>query len=239
MSIIATTKKTLLVGTHPKGKPFIAAFIALTVLGYLIYAPIGCFFLTLSAFTIYFFRNPDRMIPQGEGLVLASGDGIICAIDYDVALPKELEMVDFPANYTRVSIFLSVFNVHVNRVPISGEVLKEVYIPGKFLNAALDKASEDNERSIIAVRTDSGEIMSFVQIAGFVARRIICQLYQGDQIKAGNRYGIIRFGSRCDVYVPKHYKIMVDVDSVAIGGETIIAINPETFNPAALTWQKS
>ncbi len=238
MSLIASTKKTLLVGTHPKGKPFIAAFVALTLLGYLIYAPIGCFFLTLSAFTIYFFRNPNRMVPQGEGFVLASGDGMICAIEPNVALPKELNMMDAPTDYTRISIFLSVFNVHVNRVPVSGEVLKEVYIAGKFLNAALDKASEDNERSIIAVRTDSGELMSFVQIAGFVARRIVCQLYQGDKVQAGARYGIIRFGSRCDVYVPAHYKVMVDIDSVAIGGETIIAVNPETFNPATLTWLK-
>jgi phosphatidylserine decarboxylase len=202
MSIIATTKKTLLVGTHPKGIPFIIVFVALTVIGYLIYTPIGCFFMTLSAFTIYFFRNPDRIIPHGEGIVLSSGDGMVCAINEHVSLPKELEMHNDDGNYTRISIFLSVFNVHVNRVPVSGEVLKEVYIAGKFLNAALDKASDENERSIIAVRTDKNEVLGFVQIAGFVARRIVCQLYQGDQIQAGDRYGIIRFGSRCDIYVP-------------------------------------
>ena len=238
MSIIATTKKTLLVGTHPKGKPFIAGFLALTVLGYLIYSPIGCLFLTLTIFSIYFFRNPDRIVPVGEGLVLASGDGVICGIDEHVSLPKELDMHAQDGNYTRISIFLSVFNVHVNRVPVSGEVLKEVYIAGKFLNAALDKASEDNERSIIAVHTGT-EVIGFVQIAGFVARRIVCQLYAGDKINQGDRYGIIRFGSRCDIYVPSYYKVMVDIDSVAVGGETIIAVNPETFNPAQLTWRKS
>jgi phosphatidylserine decarboxylase len=239
MSIIATTKQTLLVGTHPKGKPFIIAFLALSLLGYLLYTPLGCFFLTLSIFTIYFFRNPKRLIPQGEGFVLASGDGIVCGIDENVALPKELNLQDLGNNYTRISIFLSVFNVHVNRVPVGGEVIKEIYVAGKFLNAAEDKSSDENERSIIAVRSEGGEIFSFVQIAGFVARRIVCQLYEGDKIKQGDRYGIIRFGSRCDVYVPSHYKVNVAVDSVAVGGETIIAFNPQQYAPEQISWVKN
>jgi phosphatidylserine decarboxylase len=239
MSIVATIKKTLLVGTHPKGKPFIVGFLLLCLLGYWIYTPLGCFFLMISIFTVYFFRNPDRVIPQGEGMVLASGDGVICGIDANVALPKELAMADLGENYTRISIFLSVFNVHVNRNPVGGEVLQEIYVAGKFLNAAEDKSSDENERSIIAVRSNNGEIFSFVQIAGFVARRIVCQLYQGDKINQGDRYGIIRFGSRCDVYVPANYVVNVALDSVAIGGETIIAIDPEKYNPAQISWIKN
>jgi phosphatidylserine decarboxylase len=238
MSILATMKSTLCVGIHPKGVIFIIGFAALTVLGALFYAPLGWLFLLATIFSLYFFRNPDRMIPVGEGMVLASGDGVICGIDEHVTLPKELAL-PIDATYTRISIFLSVFNVHVNRVPVSGEVTKEVYIAGKFLNAALDKASEDNERSLIAVRTDAGETMAFVQIAGFVARRIVCQLYEGDKIQAGSRYGIIRFGSRCDVYVPSHYKVMVAKGSVSLGGETILAVDPDRYNPASVTWQKN
>lgn len=238
MSILATMKSTLCVGIHPKGVIFIAGFAIATLLGALFYAPLGWLFLLATIFSLYFFRNPDRMIPHGEGIVLASGDGIICGIDEYMALPKELAL-EGEATYTRISIFLSVFNVHVNRVPVSGEVMKEVYIPGKFFNAALDKASEDNERSLIAVRTDAGQIMAFVQIAGFVARRIVCQLYAGDKVQAGSRYGIIRFGSRCDVYVPSHYKVMVAVGSVALGGETMLAVDPDSYNPTAVTWQKN
>ncbi|TAE83080.1 MAG: phosphatidylserine decarboxylase [Alphaproteobacteria bacterium] len=239
MSIIATTKQTLCVGTHPKGKPFIFGFLFLSALGYAFYTPVGCLFLVLSIFSLYFFRNPDRMVPQGDGFVVASGDGIVCDIVEQVMLPKELGMQDMGANYTRISIFLNVFNVHVNRVPVSGDILKKIYIPGKFLNAAEDKSSDENERSIVAVRTEHGDILSFVQIAGFVARRIVCELHDGQKITQGDRYGIIRFGSRCDIYVPSHYKVHVARDSVAVGGETIIAFNPQHYAPEQMSWIKN
>lgn len=233
MSIIQTAKDVVFVPTHPKGKPIIFVAIALTLFFYLVYTPLGCLFLLLTLFSVYFFRDPKRNVPQGEGFVLATGDGVICDIA-EAPLPEELGASD--ALYHRVSIFLNVFNVHVNRLPVSGTVTREVYIPGKFFNASLDKASKENERSVMTVTTDKNEVFGCSQIAGLVARRIVCQANEGDKAVQGKRYGIIKFGSRCDVYIPKHYELLVSKGTVSVGGETMLATDPKTFDAKTLTW---
>ncbi len=234
MHLLHTIKKVLFVPIHPKGWPFIAiaAALAVTLSWASHYA--GFAGIILLSFCIYFFRNPNRMVPQGDGFILATGDGVISHISQST-LPKELESDG--TLYHKISIFLNVFNVHVNRVPASGRITQHHYIAGKFLNAELDKASEFNERTVTVMETKQGHNIGFAQIAGFVARRIICEITPKQDITQGERYGIIRFGSRCDIYIPLHYNILVDVGSIAIGGETMLAIDPSLFNAGALTWK--
>jgi phosphatidylserine decarboxylase len=235
MHLLSTIKDVLFVPTHPKGKPFIAIAAVLTIVLFLLSQYAGLIGLVALLFCIYFFRNPDRMVAQGEGFILATGDGVISHIT-QAPLPKELDADN--TLYHKVSIFLNVFNVHVNRLPASGTISKHIYIPGKFLNAALDKASEDNERTVSSMINNQGETIGFSQIAGFVARRIIHEIKPEQVVSQGERYGIIRFGSRCDVYIPLHYKLLVGVRTVAIGGETMLAINQEHFQASSLTWSR-
>lgn len=236
MHFFSTIKNVIFVPTHPKGWPFIAiaATIALALFFLSTYA--GLAGLVLLLFCVYFFRNPDRMVPQGEGFVLATGDGVISHIT-KAPLPKELKADG--TLYHKLSIFLNVFNVHVNRVPANGTITQHIYVPGKFINAALDKASEDNERTVSSMVNHQGETIGFCQIAGLVARRIIHTLNPAQTVRIGERYGIIRFGSRCDVYIPLHYQLLVDVGTVTLGGETMLAINPAVFQAGALTWLKT
>ena len=235
MHLLNTIKDVLFVPIHPKGKPFIAIAAVSTVLLFVLSQYAGLLGLIALLFCIYFFRNPNRMVAQGNGFVLATGDGVISHIT-QASLPKELGADG--TLYHKVSIFLNVFNVHVNRLPASGTILKHIYISGKFLNAALDKASEDNERTVSSMINNQGETIGFCQIAGFVARRIIHEIKPGQTVSQGERYGIIRFGSRCDVYIPLNYKLLVDVRSAAVGGETMLAINPEHFQAGLLTWSR-
>ncbi len=175
----------------------------------------------MTAFCYFFFRDPKRYTPQGENYIISPADGTILEIDDDICLPKELG--ESEAIYHKIGIFMSVLNVHVNRVPISGKIEKIAYTPGKFFNASLDKASEHNERNAILMKTDNGYPVAFVQIAGLIARRIVCNVKEGDIIKSGERFGIIRFGSRVNVYVPMTAKLNVDIGQTVIGGETILA----------------
>jgi phosphatidylserine decarboxylase len=235
MHLVETIKEVVLVPIHPKGLPIIwvASMLALILFAFSSYA--GLAGVVLCIFCVYFFRNPDRMVPQAEGIVLASGDGVISHIA-QAPLPEELGEDD--TMYHKVSIFLNVFNVHVNRVPAGGTILKHVYIPGKFINAALDKASKDNERTVSLLQTPQGQKIGFAQIAGFVARRIIHELAPQQRIAQGERYGIIRFGSRCDLYIPLHYQLLADVGSTCVGGETLIASDPALYQPETLQWKK-
>ena len=235
MHLLSTIKDVMVVPIHPKGKPFIAAAGILTFLLFLASPYAGLAGLVAFLFCVYFFRNPDRMVPQGEGFVLATGDGVISHVS-QAPLPKELQSDG--TLYQKVSIFLNVFNVHVNRLPACGTIAKHIYIPGKFFNAALDKASDDNERTVSTLTNARGETIGFCQIAGFVARRIIHEITPGQTVAQGERYGIIRFGSRCDIYIPTHYRLLVDVGSIAVGGETLLAIDPEVFQANSLTWTK-
>lgn len=205
---------------HRAGLPFVVAGVVVTFLAAFVWAPLAALFALVTAWMIYFFRDPDRVVPTRGGLIVSPADGMVQLIVPAVP-PPELEMGDLPL--TRVSIFLNVFNVHVNRVPIGGRIVRAKYRPGLFLNAALDKASDDNERMSIRVKTDSGQEIAFVQIAGLVARRILCDVRDGDVVSTGQRYGLIRFGSRCDVYLPDGISPLVCVGQSTIGGETVIA----------------
>jgi len=225
----------LFVPIHPKGRVIIFMVAVICVLLFMLSQTTGFIGLVLLAFCTFFFRNPDRICPQSDGIILSTGDGVVSNISISTA-PKELDMGD--TEYKKISIFLNVFNVHVNRVPVAGKIVKQHYITGKFLNASLDKASEYNERNIMVVENATGEQIIFSQIAGFVARRIICSTKEGDLVAQGERYGIIRFGSRCDIYVPMHYDLMIEKGQIAIGGETILAVNKERFSSESLNWKK-
>ncbi len=212
--------RTVMAPLHPEGRPFVAVAGLATVVLFLLWAPAGWLALVATLWMAYFFRDPPRQTPLREGLVVSPGDGVVQEI-VTAAPPPELEMGATPR--PRISIFLNVFNVHVNRVPASGRITRVRYHPGRFLNAALDKASEDNERQAVRMTTTEGKDIAFVQIAGLVARRIVCDLYEGRQVLAGERYGIIRFGSRLDVYLDEGMAPLVVAGQQAVGGETVLA----------------
>jgi len=211
--------KTVFVPVHRAGWPFITLFAVATVALWLLFEPLGVIGCILTLWCVYFFRDPDRVTPVRDGLIISPADGVVQMIDR-AAPPPELEMGDAPLN--RVAVFMNVFNVHVNRAPIGGTISGASYRPGKFLNASLDKASEFNERQSLKVRTEDGTEVAFVQIAGLVARRILCDVREGDSVRAGERFGMIRFGSRVDIYMPDHVEPLVSVGQTAIAGETVI-----------------
>ena len=203
-----------------EGWPFIAIFSLVSLVLYVVYAPLGWVGLVLTLWCIYFFRNPDRVTPEREGLLISPADGIVQMIA-EVAPPRELDMGTEPV--VRVSVFMNVFDCHVNRIPCDGRVGRLVYVPGQFLNASFDKASEENERQMIRIDLDSGAFVGAVQIAGLVARRIICYLEDDQTVLAGERFGLIRFGSRVDVYLPPSSVSQVVIGQKCISSETIIA----------------
>jgi phosphatidylserine decarboxylase len=221
-TLLDTIKKTVLVAPHPAGLPFIGGGVIAAVIFFTFSEFLGMLALVFTAFCLYFFRDPDRVVPQKSSLILSGADGEISGIVTDVSLPKELAGAD-DTRYTRVSTFLSVLDVHVQRAPISGKIIRKVYTPGKFLNADLDKASEDNERCALLIETPSGHKICVVQIAGLIARRIINDVREDEEIVAGKRFGMIRFGSRVDIYLPEGLSPLVCVGQRAIGGETVIA----------------
>ncbi len=205
---------------HPDGHKFIAVGLLATLLGFLLWDPIGWLMAGLTAWVAYFFRDPDRVTPLRDGLVVSPADGKVSAIE-TVRPPAELGLGEEPR--TRVSVFLSVFDVHINRAPVAGRITRSVYIPGAFLNAALDKASEDNERRAIVIEMANGTKIGVVQIAGLVARRIVTFSAEGDTLGVGERFGLIRFGSRVDTYLPVGVTALVAVGQRAIAGETVLA----------------
>lgn len=221
--LLKTIKKVVFVMPHPAGTPFILGGLLATAIFYVIdFDVLGFVALLFTLFCVYFFRDPDRVAPQNAALVLSPADGEVSGIVHDLSLPAELGGAD-DGKYTRISIFLSVFDVHVNRNPVSGRVIRKVYSPGKFINADLDKASEDNERSSVIVEMADGTKICYVQIAGLVARRIISEIKEEENVVAGARFGLIRFGSRLDVYVPEGISPLVCIGQRAIGGETVLA----------------
>lgn len=205
---------------HRAGWPFIAGFfVASVALGFL-WQPLFWAGLLATAWCVYFFRDPPRVTPVGEKLVVSPADGRVQFVGPSVP-PAELDLGE--ETFTRISIFLNVFDVHVNRTPIAGEVSSLSYRPGKFLNASLDKASEENERCSVAIKTIDGTLLGVVQIAGLVARRIVCDLHEGQKVRGGEHLGLIRFGSRVDVYLPEGTASLVAVGQRAVGGETLLA----------------
>ncbi|PPR46931.1 MAG: Phosphatidylserine decarboxylase proenzyme [Alphaproteobacteria bacterium MarineAlpha5_Bin9] len=205
---------------HKAGWVYLIFFGILSILFYPFFTLISVFFLIITIFTIVFFRDPVRVIPK-EDFVISPADGLITYIGKTKA-PKELKLDD---EFLKISIFLNVFNVHVNRLPVDGKISKVIYIPGKFFNASLDKASIHNEKNIILIENNKSEKIIVTQIAGLIARRIICDLTEEQNVKKGNKFGIIQFGSRVDLYLPLHYSPLVSIGQTVLGGETIIS-NP-------------
>jgi phosphatidylserine decarboxylase len=205
---------------HPDGFKFVAAGVLATLLLFLLWAPAGWAAAIVTLWMVYFFRDPWRVTPTRPGLLLSPADGLVVSIAAATP-PSELAMGDMAV--VRVSIFLSIFDVHVTRAPVGGRVAAMRYTKGRFVNASLDKASEDNERLAIRIAQPEGPDIAFVLVAGLVARRIVCNLYDGQQVASGQRVGIIRFGSRVDIYCPPPYVPMVVAGQRMVGGETVLA----------------
>lgn len=220
--------ETFIKPMHPEGRRFVGLFFAATLLLWWIWSPLGWIGLGLTIWCYYFFRDPQRSVPQREGLIVSPADGVVSLIERAVP-PKELELGAAPL--MRVSVFMSVFNCHVNRAPISGRLKRMVYSPGKFLNASLDKASEDNERNGLVIEMADGRDLGVVQIAGLVARRIVPFVAEGQGLRTGERFGLIRFGSRLDVYLPDGVAPLVALGQTMVAGETVLA-DLESTDPA-------
>jgi phosphatidylserine decarboxylase len=204
---------------HPEGYPFIGGFALISLIMFWIWSPLGWIATVLTIWSALFFRDPIRVTPVREGLVVAPADGRISMITQAMP-PAELGLGDRPL--PRVSIFMSVFNCHVNRSPVAGRIERIAYRPGAFINAELDKASEDNERNSLVIATADGRI-GVIQIAGLVARRIVSFVREGQTIGTGERFGLIRFGSRLDVYLPEGTRALVAEGQTAVAGETVLA----------------
>jgi phosphatidylserine decarboxylase len=221
--MIARSIRDAIPRVHREGWPFIAVTLAAALLGALLFQPLFWLLMILAGWMAIFFRDPVRVVPVGHGLVLSPADGRIDPIVSAVP-PVELGLGDQPL--TRVSVFMNVFDCHINRAPTGGRVARIAYRAGTFLNADLDKASEDNERNAVLIVTDDDHPVGVVQIAGLIARRIICWTAEGAAVRAGERIGMIRFGSRVDVYLPAGSAVAVAHRQRAVSGETILALLP-------------
>ncbi len=220
MSLVNTITSTF-VPVHREGWKFVAIAAAVTLVLYWFDLDLlALLALVLTLWCAYFFRDPERVTPLRQGLVISPADGRVSAIE-SVVPPPEL---DLPREtFTRISVFMNVFDVHINRSPLDARIAHIAYVPGKFLNAELDKASEDNERQAMTLELEDGRKIGVVQIAGLVARRIVKFVDDGDMLKAGERFGLIRFGSRVDVYLPKGVSVFAVLGQRAIAGETVLA----------------
>ncbi|MFC7052908.1 phosphatidylserine decarboxylase [Hansschlegelia quercus] len=216
---VLVSAKNAMVPIHREGRPFIAIFAIVAFILFLIWQPLGWIGVGLTIWCALFFRDPDRVTPVREGLVVSGADGVVCDVKRAVP-PPELGLGATPL--PRVAVFMNVFDVHVNRAPVGGSVRRVAYTAGKFLNADMDKASEDNERNGLVIDSLRGPV-GVVQIAGLVARRIVCFVREQDGLAAGQRFGLIRFGSRVDHYLPEGAAILVGVGQRATAGETVIA----------------
>lgn len=205
---------------HPEGRKFVAIFAVATIVLFAISDVLGWIGVGLTVWCYYFFRDPERVTPDGPGLVISPADGVVSLIELAVP-PRELGLPELAL--TRVSVFMSVFNCHVNRAPVAGKIEKIAYTPGKFLNASLDKASEDNERNSLVIRMEDDRELVVTQIAGLVARRIVSFTQEGAVLDRGERFGLIRFGSRLDIYLPDGVEPTVKIGQTMIAGETVLA----------------
>ena len=216
---LAQTLRVVFPPPHPAGRPFVIGAAVLTLVGLIVLPWLAVPGAVLTAFCFYFFRDPERFPPPRPGVLVAPADGHVVSVE-QVAPPAELGLG--PAPVWRVATFLSVLDVHVNRMPADGVVTRVVYRAGAFLNASLDKASELNEQNALAVRLTDGRHIAVVQIAGLIARRIVCQVAEGAAVRTGGRFGIIRFGSRTDLYMPPGVMPLVAVGQTMVGGETVL-----------------
>lgn len=216
---IAASIRKVVPPIHKEGRPFIAIFAAIALVLFLIWQPLGWLGVAATIWCALFFRDPERVTPIRDGLVVSGADGVVCDVSHAVP-PPELGLGSAPM--PRVAVFMNVFDVHVNRAPIAGRVARVAYTPGKFLNADLDKASVDNERNGLVIESVYGPV-GVIQIAGLIARRIVCFVREQDQLGAGERFGLIRFGSRVDHYLPQGAQPIVAVGQRTVAGETVIA----------------
>lgn len=205
---------------HRDGYKFVAGAAVATLFLFLLSDTLGWLGVIATVFCAYFFRDPDRVTPTRDGLVVSAGDGKIAAVE-SVAPSRELALGT--EILTRISVFLSVLDVHIVRAPVAGRIISDNYVPGAFLNAELDKASEENERRALVIETETGEKVGLVLIAGLIARRIVTFAGEGASVARGERIGLIRFGSRVDVYVPAGSEVLAAKGQTAIGGETVLA----------------
>ena len=220
MSIVNSVTAAF-VPIHREGYRFIAIFAGLTLLLFWLHlVPLAWLGVILTLWCAYFFRDPERVTPIRGGLIVSPADGRVSAIE-DVPPPPELDLPHEPL--TRISVFMNVFDVHVNRSPIDAMIARIIYVPGLFLNADLDKASLDNERQALTLERNNGQRIGVVQIAGLVARRIVKFAGEGEHLAAGQRFGLIRFGSRVDVYLPKGVAALACIGQRAVAGETVLA----------------
>ena len=212
--------RRVLAPLHPDGFKFVLAAAAATLLLFLVWSPAGWAATIVTLWMVYFFRDPWRVTPIREGLLVSPADGIVMSVA-PARPPPELEMGD--AEVARIGIFLNLFDVHVTRAPIAGRVVALRYTKGRFVDASREEASLNNERMAIRLAPPEGPEIAYVQVAGLIARRIVCDLREGQRIAAGQRMGIIRFGSRVDVYCPRPYVTMVAAGQRMVGGETVLA----------------
>ena len=219
MSFTASIRQQL-TPIHPEGYPFIGGFALTALILFWLWPPLGWIGLIATLWCIYFFRDPPRTTPSREGIVVAPADGRVCQV-MSVVPPRELDLGEAPLQ--RVSIFMSVFDCHINRSPVAGRIERIVYRAGTFISADLDKASEDNERNAFVIVTETGQHLAVVQIAGLIARRIVCFARESDLVGTGQRIGMIRFGSRVDVYLPAGTRVLAGEGQIAIAGETVLA----------------
>jgi phosphatidylserine decarboxylase len=219
MSDILESMRRILVPIHREGYPYILIGLVATILLSLLWSPLGWIGGILTVWVCYFFRDPPRVTPIRDGLVVSPADGRVSLITTAVP-PADLDLPQEPM--TRISVFMNVFDCHVNRSPVAGRITQILYTPGLFLNAELDKASEDNERNALVIES-AGVRIGVVQIAGLVARRIVSFVKTGDSLGAGERFGLIRFGSRLDIYVPLSTQVLVGLGQMAVAGETVLA----------------
>ena len=219
MSVIDSIRKQL-TPIHPEGYPFIGGFALVSLILFWLWAPLGWLATLATLWCAYFFRDPQRVTPVRDGIVVAPADGRVSQI-VNAVPPQELGLGERPL--PRISVFMSVFDCHVNRSPVAGRIDRIVYRAGKFLSADLDKASEDNERNALLLTTPAGQRIAVVQIAGLVARRIVSFTREGETVGAGARIGMIRFGSRVDVYLPEGTRALAAEGQTAIAGETVLA----------------
>ena len=222
VSMLSTFVKPM----HPEGRKFVAIAAAITLVLFALWEPLGWIGMGLTVWVYYFFRDPERVTPDRAGVMVSPADGVVSLLE-PATPPAELGLGEAPM--TRISVFMSVFNCHVNRIPAAGRITAVAYHEGKFLNASLDKASTDNERNGIAVELPDGRKYGVVQIAGLVARRILCWSVVDEAMERGQRFGLIRFGSRLDIYLPEGAEPLVEIEQTMVAGETVIAtLDPDT-----------
>ena len=219
MSVVGSIRQQLS-PIHPEGYPFVGGFALASLVMFNVWSPLGWIGTLATVWCAYFFRDPPRVTPMRAGLVIAPADGRVSRIT-NATPPSELGLSERPL--PRVSIFMSVFDCHVNRSPVTGRIERIVYRAGKFISADLDKASEHNERNSFVLVTDSGQRLAVVQIAGLIARRIVCFSRETETVAVGQRIGMIRFGSRVDVYLPEGTQVLAGEGQTAIAGETVLA----------------